>query len=89
MRNQVVSRGEGLEARPELLAAEKEFTGPRDALTRRHGDALGARGKVLPVCGAEWRSFARRSLRRRSRLIVYHFMYGPDWEEGCKSCSLE
>ena len=50
MRNQVVSHEEWIEARLDLLAAEKEFTGQRDALTRRrNGDAMGTRGKVPPV----------------------------------------
>jgi predicted dithiol-disulfide oxidoreductase (DUF899 family) len=50
MRNQVVSHEEWLKARLDLLAAEKEFTRQRDALTRRrNGNAMGTHGKVLPV----------------------------------------
>ena len=52
-----------------------------------HGDAVGARGKVLPVRGAEAALSLADLFDGRSQLIVYHFMFGPDWEEGCKSCS--
>ena len=49
MWNQVVSHEEWLKARLELLAAEKEFTHQRDALTRRRMAMPWERGKVLPV----------------------------------------
>jgi predicted dithiol-disulfide oxidoreductase (DUF899 family) len=88
MRNRVVSREEWLKARLELLVAEKEFTRQRDALTRRrlampweHVEKSyrfeGPKG-VLSLADL---------FEGRSQLIVYHFMLGPDWEEGCKSCS--
>jgi predicted dithiol-disulfide oxidoreductase (DUF899 family) len=71
-----------------LLASEKEFTRQRDALTRRR--------MAMPWELVE-RSYQFKGpngalsladlFDGRSKLIVYHFMLGPDWEEGCKSCS--
>jgi len=88
MRNQVVSHEAWLQARLELLAEEKEFTRRQDALTRQR--------MALPWERVE-KSYRFEGLQGflslgdlfhgRSQLIVYHFMFGPDWEEGCKSCS--
>ena len=83
-----VSREEWLAARRELLAEEKAFTRARDELT--------ARRRSMPVVKVD-RDYrfrgeqGERSLadlfQGHSQLIVYHFMFGPDWEEGCPSCS--
>jgi predicted dithiol-disulfide oxidoreductase (DUF899 family) len=86
--NRVVSHDEWLKARLELLAAEKEFNRQRDALTRRRMAMPWERVEKLyqfvspngPVSLAEL-------FDGRSQLIIYHFMLGPDWDEGCKSCS--
>jgi len=83
-----VSPEQWLAARRELLREEKEFT--------RLRDRLAARRRELPWVKVEkpyvFESPAGRvSLAdlfgSRSQLIVYHFMFGPGWEEGCKSCS--
>ena len=85
---EVVSQAEWLVARKDLLAREKEFT--------RQRDALSAARRVLPMVKIEKEYVfegpkAKETLidlfDGRSQLIVYHFMFGPDWEEGCKSCS--
>ncbi len=84
----IVSRKEWLVARRELLAQEKAFTRERDALSA-------ARREMPWVRVEEDYAFDTRGGRKtlgelfdgRSQLIVYHFMYGPDWEQGCKSCS--
>jgi predicted dithiol-disulfide oxidoreductase (DUF899 family) len=88
MRNQVVSHEEWLKARLELLAAEKEFTRQRDALTRRRM-AMPWEGVERPYRfeGPNGALSLADLFDGRSQLIVYHFMFGPDWEEGCKSCS--
>jgi predicted dithiol-disulfide oxidoreductase (DUF899 family) len=86
--HKVVSRDEWLKARRAHLAAEKEFTRKRDELSRQRRELPWERveknyvfdGPNGPVTLADL--FAGRS-----QLIVYHFMFGPDWEEGCKSCS--
>jgi len=84
----VVSREEWLAARRELLAAEKELTRARDELSRRR--------RELPWVKVEKRyefqsPNGKESLADlfdgRSQLLLYHFMFGPDWNEGCPSCS--
>jgi len=84
----VVSRDEWLEARKQHLADEKEFTRLRDKLSAERRALPWVRvekdyafeGPNGPVTLAE-------AFDGRSQLIVQHFMYGPDWQEGCKSCS--
>lgn len=84
----VVSRKEWFAARLEHLAEEKEFTRARDRLS--------AARRALPMVKVDndymfESSSGAKSLSGlfdgRSQLLVYHFMYGPDWEEGCPSCS--
>jgi predicted dithiol-disulfide oxidoreductase (DUF899 family) len=88
MRNQAVSHEEWLKARLELLAAEKEFTRQRDALTRRRMAMPWERvDKSYRFEGPNGPLLLADLFDGRSQLIVYHFMFGPDWEEGCKSCS--
>ena len=88
MQNQIVSREEWLKARLELLAAEKEFTRQRDALTRRRMAMPWERvEKSYRFEGAKGALSLADLFDGRSQLIIYHFMFGPDWEEGCKSCS--
>jgi predicted dithiol-disulfide oxidoreductase (DUF899 family) len=88
MRNQAVSHEEWLKARLELLAAEKEFTRQRDALTRRRMAMPWERvEKSYRFEGPNGPLSLADLFEGRSQLIVYHFMLGPDWEEGCKSCS--
>jgi predicted dithiol-disulfide oxidoreductase (DUF899 family) len=88
MRNQVVSHEEWLKARLELLAAEKELTRQRDALTRRRMAMPWERvEKSYGFEGPNGALSLADLFDGRSQLIVYHFMLGPDWEEGCKSCS--
>lgn len=86
--NRVVSDEEWLKARLDLLAAEKEFTRQRDALTRRRMAMPWERvEKSYRFEGANGTLSLADLFDGRSQLIVYHFMLGPDWEEGCKSCS--
>ena len=86
--NKVVSHGEWLKARLELLAAEKEFTRQRDALTRRRMAMPWERvEKSYQFEGSNGALSLADLFDGRSQLIIYHFMFGPDWEEGCRSCS--
>jgi predicted dithiol-disulfide oxidoreductase (DUF899 family) len=88
VQNQVVSRNEWLKARVELLAAEKAFTRQRDALTRRRMAMPWERvEKSYRFEGTDGVLSLADLFDGRSQLIVYHFMFGPDWEEGCTSCS--
>lgn len=75
-------------ARIELLAREKEFTRARDALTRERQALpweLVEKDYVFKVETGE--ATLSDLFDGRTQLIVYHFMFGPDWDEGCKSCS--
>ena len=86
--NKVVSHEDWLKARLELLAAEKELTRQRDALTRRRMAMPCERvEKPYGFEGPNGALSLADLFDGRSQLIVYHFMFGPDWEEGCKSCS--
>ena len=88
MRNQVVSREEWLKARLELLAAEKELTRQRDALTRGRMAMPWERvEKSYQFEGPNGALSLADLFDGRSQLIVHHFMFAPDWDEGCKSCS--
>ncbi|WP_105441093.1 thioredoxin family protein [Neorhizobium sp. T25_13] len=88
MQNQVVSPKEWLKARLDLLAAEKEFTRQRDALTRRRMAMPWERvAKPYRFEGPDGELSLADLFDGRSQLIVYHFMFGPDWQEACKSCS--
>ncbi len=84
----VVSRQEWYAARKRLLAEEKALTRQRDEVARQRR-AL-PRVKVTKRYrfeGAEGPQSLGDLFAGRSQLLVYHFMYGPDWEEGCPSCS--
>lgn len=88
MQNRVVSHEDWLKARLELLAAEKEFTHRRDALTRRRMAMPWERvEKPYRFEGPNGALSLADLFDGRSQLIVYHFMFAPDWAEGCKSCS--
>ena len=88
MQNRVASHKEWLKARLELLDAEKEFTRQRDALTRRRMAMPWERvEKSYQFEGLSGTLSLAALFDECSQLIVYHFMFAPDWEEGCKSCS--
>jgi predicted dithiol-disulfide oxidoreductase (DUF899 family) len=83
-----VSRAEWLEARKQLLAEEKEFTQQRDALSaRRRALPWVAVEKAYRFEGPEGPASLGDLFGGKSQLVVYHFMFGPDWEKPCKSCS--
>lgn len=88
MQHPVLEHAEWLEARRALLAKEKELTRLRDDLARRRRDLPWERvGKTYVFDTPDGRETLSDLFDGRSQLIVYHFMYGPGWEEGCKSCS--
>jgi predicted dithiol-disulfide oxidoreductase (DUF899 family) len=77
-----------LEARRALLAREKEFTRLRDELSQARRDLPWERvTKRYRFDGPDGRESLGDLFDGRSQLIVYHFMFAPDWEIGCKSCS--
>lgn len=85
---EIVSEAEWLIARKDLLAREKEFTRQRDALSAARRELPMVKvGKEYVFEGPEGKETLADLFDGRSQLIVYHFMFGPGWEEGCKSCS--
>lgn len=84
----VVSRNEWIAARRELLAKEKELTRLRDAVAAQRRALPWVRvDKSYAFEGPAGTQTLPELFAGRSQLVVYHFMFGPDWEEGCKSCS--
>ena len=87
-RHTVVAHDEWVEARKALLAKEKEFTRLRDELSQRRRDLPWETVEQDYVFeGPDGKESLSELFDGRRQLIVYHFMFGPDWEEGCKSCS--
>ena len=88
MDHRIGTRQEWFEARKKLLAREKALT--------RERDAVAAERRALPWVKIE-KTYAFDSndgkvtladlFAHRSQLMIYHFMYGPDWKEGCPGCS--
>ncbi len=86
--HQVVSGSEWVEARKRLLAKEKEFTRLRDQLSvERHALPWLRIDKAYTFDGPNGKETLAQLFGDRSQLVVYHFMFAPDWEVGCKSCS--
>jgi predicted dithiol-disulfide oxidoreductase (DUF899 family) len=82
------TRDEWLAARLELLKAEKEATRLGDDVARQRRELPWVRIDKDYVFDTEQGEATLADLfHGRSQLIVYHFMYGPDWDEGCPSCS--
>jgi predicted dithiol-disulfide oxidoreductase (DUF899 family) len=84
----VVAQDEWVAARRELLVREKELTRLNDEMTRQRMALPWTRVEPEYVFATE---AGPRTLAElfdgRSQLLVYHFMFGPDWEAGCSSCS--
>src|SRR5204862_6962491 len=85
---EIVSEAEWLVARKDLLTREKEFS--------RQRDALSAARRKLPMVkiekeyvfeGPDGKETLADLFEGRSQLIVYHFMFGLCWGEGCQSLS--
>ena len=89
MSHHVVSASEWLAARKELLKKEKEFSRMRDELTQQRRDLPWEKvNKNYEFDGPNGRETLSELFDGCSQLIIYHFMYGPDWPEGCKICSM-
>ena len=87
-KHKILSREKWLAARKALLVKEKAFTRLRDRLSRQR--------RALPWVKVDKNYFFDGPMGRetlsdlfddRSQLIVYHFMFAPDWDAGCKHCS--
>ena len=88
MQHPVVSREEWLKARLDLLKEEKELTRRSDELARRQQALPWVRVDKTYEFDTEQGSATLFDLfRGRTQLLVYHFMFGPDYKAGCPSCS--
>ena len=82
------TREEWLAARLDLLLAEKELTRRSDELARQREDLPWVRIDNKYVFDTDEGTASLADLfRGRSQLLIYHFMFGPDYEAGCPSCS--
>ncbi len=82
------TREEWLAARLDLLVAEKELTRRSDELARQRQDLPWVRIDNEYVFDTDEGTASLADLfRGRSQLLIYHFMFGPDYEAGCPSCS--
>ena len=86
--HKVVSQDEWLAARKTHLANEKKFTKARDELSKQRRELPWVRVEKKYVFDApDGKQSLADLFGGRSQLIVYHFMLGPGWEQGCPSCS--
>src|SRR5262245_25441964 len=86
--HKIMSQAEWIAARKDLLAREKEFTRQRDELSRQRREMPWVKvEKNYIFDGLEGKETLADLFDGRSQLIVYHFMFDPEWSQGCKSCS--
>lgn len=86
--HKVVSHDEWVAARKELLAREKEFTRQRDDISRQRRELPWEKMEKNYVFeGPNGKETLAQLFGKRNQLVVYHFMLGPGWKEGCPSCS--
>jgi predicted dithiol-disulfide oxidoreductase (DUF899 family) len=84
----IATQQEWLAARTELLAKEKELTRQRDALnTERRNLPMTEVGKDYVFDGPGGQVGLADLFEGRTQLIIYHFMFDPEWEDGCPSCT--
>jgi predicted dithiol-disulfide oxidoreductase (DUF899 family) len=88
MGHKIATRGEWLAARLELLEAEKSLTRRSDEVAQRRQELPWVRvDQTYRFDTDEGAASLADLFRGRSQLIVYHFMFGPDYTAGCPSCS--
>lgn len=86
--HRVVTREQWVLERTALLAKEKEFTRLGDDLSRQRRDLPWVRvDEPYSFDGSRGRETLSDLFEGRSQLVVYHFMFGPDWAAGCPHCS--
>jgi predicted dithiol-disulfide oxidoreductase (DUF899 family) len=84
----IVSQKEWIAARLRLLQEEKELTRRSDALARQRQELPWVRvDKAYRFATDEGNGSLADLFKGRSQLLVYHFMFGPDYTAGCMTCS--
>jgi predicted dithiol-disulfide oxidoreductase (DUF899 family) len=88
-KHEIVSEEQWIDARRALLAEEKAWTRERDRLSQMRRALPWVRvQKDYVFEGVDGRMTLSDLFDGRSQLLVYHFMFGPGWQEGCPGCSL-
>ena len=88
MNHRIGTREEWLAARKTLLAREKELTRARDELAAARRALPWVKVEKTYVFDSKAGQVTLADLfEHRSQLMIYHFMYSPDWEAGCPGCS--
>ena len=86
--HQVVTRDKWIKARQKLLASEKKFSKLRDQLARQRRELPWVKiDKEYVFDGPNGKETLADLFGGKGQLITYHFMFGPDWDEGCAHCS--
>src|SRR6202030_1317632 len=86
--HRIATRADWIEARKDLLEKEKEFSRLRDQLSQKRRELPWVRvDKSYVFEGPNGKETLPQLFAGRSQLIVFHFMFAPDWDAGCKSCS--
>src|SRR6266700_4741815 len=86
--HQIVSHEEWLAARKALSTKEKEFTQQREELARQRRELPWEKvEKQYVLDGQSGKETLSDLFGKHSQLVVYHFMFGPDDDEGCPHCS--
>jgi predicted dithiol-disulfide oxidoreductase (DUF899 family) len=89
MEHAIVSREKWLAARKELLAAEKKLAQARAGVVDQRRALPWTRiEKAYEFDTATGRQTLAQLFAGRGRLIVYHFMFAPEWQDGCPGCSM-
>jgi predicted dithiol-disulfide oxidoreductase (DUF899 family) len=84
----IVSHDEWIDARKQFLLKEKEFNRLRDQTSQQRRELpWESVEKEYVFDGPDGKETLTRLFAGKSQLIVYHFMFGPDWEAGCPHCS--
>jgi predicted dithiol-disulfide oxidoreductase (DUF899 family) len=87
-KHMVVSRDAWIAARKALLAKEKEFTRQRDRVSAERRELPWVKvDEEYLFDGPNGKETLSELFAGSNQLLVYHFMFGPDWTEGCPSCS--
>jgi predicted dithiol-disulfide oxidoreductase (DUF899 family) len=88
MQPKIVSPNEWVEARKQFLIKEKEFTRLRDELSRERRELPWERvDNNYVLDGPDGKVKLLDLFDGRNQLVIYHFMFGQEWTQGCPSCS--